>query len=133
MSGFWSWVLVILIVAAVFYAEKLPALRALLEEKFKDSLDAAKEGSKIAKSKIKQVKNEMDKKKSTSTEKTSEENTPEEVEESLKFMGDIIKEKEEKKRKAAEAKKETEKPAEPEKTEKEPTEDGPIDLENRYK
>ena len=51
-----SWIVVIIAVLAIFNAEKLPALRQMMEEKFKDSVVAAKEGSKVAKSKIKKVK-----------------------------------------------------------------------------
>ena len=56
MDGFFGWFLVIVGVLAVFNAEKLPALRQMLEEKFKDSLDAAKEGSKTMKDKIEKNK-----------------------------------------------------------------------------
>ena len=33
--GFWSWVLVVIVVAAIFYANKLPQLRQQAEEKIK--------------------------------------------------------------------------------------------------
>lgn len=36
LFGFWSWVLVILIVAAIFYANKLPQLRQQAEQKLKE-------------------------------------------------------------------------------------------------
>ena len=129
MTGFMGWFLAIVFVLAIFNAEKLPALRQLLEDKLKTSLDAAKKGSEIAKDKIKQVKTDMENKKNTTAEVSDpEENTPEEIEESLKFMGDFIKQN---------AKKGEEKPAvkaksaEPKKEEK-PAEDAPIDLEHRY-
>lgn len=92
MDGFFGWFLVIVGVLAIFNAEKLPALRQMLEEKFKDSLDAAKEVSKSTKSKIEKVKTDIDNRKNTpQAEKEPEENTPEETEEALKFMGDYIK------------------------------------------
>jgi len=34
--GFWSWVLVVLIVAAIFYANQLPQIKAQAEEKLKE-------------------------------------------------------------------------------------------------
>lgn len=132
MTGFMGWFLTIVLVLAVFNAEKLPALRQLLEEKLKTSLDAAKEGSKIAKDKIKQVKTDMENKKNTAqeTEEEAEENTPEEIEESLKFMGDFIK-KEEKKAVVEETKEEV-KTEETKSPDAEPKPDEPIDLEHRY-
>ena len=129
MTGFMGWFLAIVFVLAIFNAEKLPALRQLLENKLKTSLDAAKKGSEIAKDKIKQVKTDMESKKNTPAEgQDPEENTPEEIEESLKFMGDFIKQnaKKDEEKPAIKAK-----PAEPKKEEK-PAEDGPIDLEHRY-
>ena len=127
-----GWFLTIVIVLAVFNAEKLPALRQLLEEKLKNSMDAAKEGSKIAKDKIKQVKTDIENKKNApeTQEAEAEENTPEEIEESLKFMGDFIKsETKEENKVTSETTEETktEMPKE-EKT----AEDAPIDLEHRY-
>ena len=92
MTGVMGWILTIVFVLAIFNAEKLPALKQLMEEKFKDSLDAAKKGSEIAKDKIKQVKTDIENKKNaTANGHDPEENTPEEIEESLKFMGDFIK------------------------------------------
>lgn len=97
MGGFFGWFLVIVGVLAVFNAEKLPALRQLLEEKFKGSLDVAKESSKTVKSKIEQVKTEIDNRKNApQAEKEPEENTPEETAEALQFMSNYIN-KEEKK------------------------------------
>lgn len=91
MDGFFGWFLVIVGVLAVFNAEKLPALRQMLEEKFKDSLDAAKEGSKTMKDKIEKVKTDMDNRKNVpQAEKETEENTPEETEEALQFMSNYI-------------------------------------------
>ena len=106
-----------------------------MEDKFKDSMDAAKVGSKIAKNKIKQVKADIDSKKNAEPqEKEREENTPEEIEESLQFMGSFIK-KDEAETKAEDKEtpqKDTEKVIE---LPQEPTEsenDGKVDLENRY-
>jgi predicted metal-dependent peptidase len=128
MTGFMGWFLTIVLVLAIFNAEKLPALRMLLEQKLKTSLDAAKEGSKIAKDKIKQVKTDIENKKNAPAEEQDpEENTPEEIEESLKFMGDFIKQSSKEEEKPVAVKEE---PVE-EKKEPEPDPDAPIDLENR--
>lgn len=140
MGGFWGWFFAFVGVLAIFNAEKLPALKALMEEKLKISLDVAKEGSKRAKVKIKQVKTDMENKKSagsTSDVEEAEENTPEEIEESLKFMGNYINkspEEEEVERKVAELKKEAEEEAmaKLKAASEESNEDKPIDLENRY-
>lgn len=130
-----GWILVIIGVLAIFNAEKLPALKQMMEDKFKDSMDAAKVGSKIAKNKIKQVKADIDSKKNAEPqEKEREENTPEEIEESLQFMGSFIKKDEaetkaeDKKTPQKEAEKVIELPQEPTESEN----DGKIDLENRY-
>ena len=128
-----GWILVIIGVLAIFNAEKLPALRQMMEDKFKDSMVAAKAGSKIAKNKIKQVKADIDSKKNAEPqEKEREENTPEEIEESLQFMGSFIK-KDDKETKVEskeispeEAEKVIELPQEPAKG------DDKVDLENRY-
>lgn len=127
MTGFMGWFLTIVLVLAIFNAEKLPALRMLLEQKLKTSLDAAKEGSKIAKDKIKQVKTDIENKKNAPAEEQDpEENTPEEIEESLKFMGDFIKQSSKEEKPVAVK----EEPVE-EKKEPEPDPDAPIDLEHR--
>ena len=130
-----GWILVIIGVLAIFNAEKLPALKQMMEDKFKDSMDAAKEGSKIAKNKIKQVKADIDSKKNAEPqEKEREENTPEEIEESLQFMGSFIKKDEaetkaeDKETPQKEAEKVIELPQEPTESEN----DGKVDLENRY-
>lgn len=132
MGGFFGWFLVIVGVLAIFNAEKLPALRQMLEEKFKDSLDAAKEVSKTTKSKIEKVKTDIDNRKNApQAEKEPEENTPEETEEALQFMGNYIKQSEQAETFAA-----NEQPAAPaeENTAPEPAapaeepEDKPVDL-----
>ena len=91
MGGFFGWFLVIVGVLAIFNAEKLPALRQMLDEKLKGSLDAAKEVSKTTKSKIEKVKTEIDNRKNApQEEKEAEENTPEETAEALNFMSNYI-------------------------------------------
>lgn len=91
MTGFMGWFLAFILVIAIFNAEKLPDLKQMLEEKFKNSVDAAKEGSKLAKHKIKQVRSDIENKKNAANAvPEAEENTPEEIEESLKFMGSFI-------------------------------------------
>ena len=128
-----EWLLAIIIVAAIFYAERLPDLFQLLEMKLKTSLDAAKEGSKMAKEKIKQVQDERNKKSAKPEKEETEENTPEEIEASLKFMGNYIKEDKKKKEKSADkpkakihSKDDKDKKDSPDDAEK------PIDLEHRY-
>lgn len=131
MSGFMGWFLTFVFVVAIFNAEKLPALRSFMEDKLKSSLDAAKEGSKAAKSKIEQVKTDMENKKNTPARAAEqEENTPEEIEEALNFMGQYTKPAE----KPAEntAAPEPEQPEPAKKTEEKPTQDAPVDLEHRY-
>ena len=95
MGGFFGWFLVIVGVLAIFNAEKLPALRQMLDEKLKGSLDAAKEVSKTTKNKIEKVKTEIDNRKNAQQEeKEAEENTPEETAEALNFMSNYINKKE---------------------------------------
>lgn len=142
MGGFMGWFLTFLLVLAIFNAEKLPELREKLEEKIKDSVDAAKEGSKLASDKIKQVKSDIENKKNAvAAPEEAEENTPEEIEESLKFMGNYLKQEAENNSaqknteitdtpivdgKAETEKKQAEIPS------TETDDDKPIDLENRY-
>ena len=94
MGGFFGWFLVIVGVLAIFNAEKLPALRQMLDEKLKGSLDAAKEVSKTTKNKIEKVKTEIDNRKNAQQEEKAEENTPEETAEALNFMSNYINKKE---------------------------------------
>ena len=91
MGGFFGWFLVIVAVIAILNAEKLPAWRKLLEEKLKDSVEAAKVGAEKAKTKMEQVKSDIDAKKNSVKTAEAEENTPEEIEEALKMMGDYVK------------------------------------------
>ena len=91
MGGFFGWFLVIVAVIAILNAEKLPAWRKLLEEKLKDSVEAAKVGAEKAKTKMEKVKSDIDAKKNSVKTAEAEENTPEEIEEALKMMGDYVK------------------------------------------
>lgn len=61
-SGFWGWFLVVVLVAAVFSADRLPELKKLLESKTKEGLDAVKKGTKNVEEKIAKIKEEKDKK-----------------------------------------------------------------------
>ncbi len=65
-SGFWSWVLVIVLVVVIFQADKLPELKKFLEKSAKGGLDAAKKGAKNVEEKIAKVKAEKEKKKDDS-------------------------------------------------------------------
>lgn len=140
MGGFMGWFLVFVGVLAIFNAEKLPAIKRMMEEKFKDSVDAAKEGSKVAQAKIQQVKTEMENKKNApAPEVEAEENSPEEIDEALKFMNSFVQE-----HKTEEVQETTpsledvfaevvaEKQSEAPVTQEAPAEDAPIDLEHRY-
>jgi hypothetical protein len=126
-----EWLLVIIVVVAIFNAEKLPALRQMLEDKFKDSVDVAKVSSKIAKDKIQKVKSDIENKKNSQVEAEVEENTPEEIAESMEFMGAIVQEHEQKKtaKKSKTAKEENNVVEMP--TSSESTEDSKVDLEKR--
>lgn len=131
MGGFFGWFLVIVGVLAIFNAEKLPALRQMLDEKLKGSLDAAKEVSKTTKSKIEKVKTEIDNRKNApQEEKEAEENTPEETAEALNFMSNYInkKEKESKEEPKSSLADMLNAQAEQQNTAKENAEDKPVDL-----
>ena len=128
MGGFFGWFVVAVAVLAIFNAEKLPELKSLIEEKFKNSVDVAKESSKIAKSKIKQVKTDMENKKLKASTEDNDDESPEDIDESMKFMGDYLNKEIERKNKKKDEPKVV---IESEKT-KEPEEEKPIDLEHRY-
>ena len=130
MMGFWGWFLAFVLVLAVFNAEKLPALKQMLEEKFKDSVDAAKEGSKIAQAKIKQAKSDLENKKKQASVVENEENTQEEIDDALKFMGDYVKQKDQKSS-AKVASNQAETDVKESKEETKTDEEQPIDLEHR--
>lgn len=51
-SGFWGWFFVVLIVGAIFYANKLPDLRKEAEEKMKLGLAALEKGKKELERKV---------------------------------------------------------------------------------
>lgn len=66
-SGFWSWLLVVIIVVAIFSADRLPELKKYLETLSKEGVDAAKKGSKTMQEKIAKVKAEKAVKKEKDT------------------------------------------------------------------
>ncbi len=51
-SGFWGWFFVVLIVGAIFYANKLPDLRKEAKEKMKQGLAALEKGKKELEKKV---------------------------------------------------------------------------------
>lgn len=65
LYGFWSWVLVILVVAAIFYANRLPQLRKQAEEKLK-------QGKDLGKILLEKSKKELETKTAILAEKTKE-------------------------------------------------------------
>ena len=56
MLGFWSWVLVIIGVAVIFYAGKLPELQKVAENKLKQGIDAVQKGKKELEQKMQKAK-----------------------------------------------------------------------------
>lgn len=56
LTGFWGWFLVIVLVVAVFSADRLPDLKKLIESKTKEGLDAVKKGTKSVEEKIAKAK-----------------------------------------------------------------------------
>lgn len=58
-SGFWSWVLVILVVVAIFSADRLPELKKYAD----DGLDALKRSKKNVEEKIAKAKADRQKNK----------------------------------------------------------------------
>ncbi|MCQ2734382.1 MAG: hypothetical protein MJ212_00330 [Alphaproteobacteria bacterium] len=132
MGGFWGWFIVFVGVLAIFNAEKLPAIRKMLEEKFKDSVDAAKESSKVAQAKLKQVKAGIENKKNApQPQAEAEENSPEEIDEALQFMKGIVKEGKTSNKKDEEKSEKNSDTQEEIIVASEPQEDAPIDLEKR--
>lgn len=63
-SGFWSWVLVILVVVAIFSADRLPELKKLANE----GIDALKKGKKSVEEKIAEAKAKAAQKKTDNEE-----------------------------------------------------------------
>lgn len=69
-SGFWGWFLVVVIVAVIFGAGKLPDLKVQAEEKLKLLASAAEKGKKELEAKINEAKKNAKKtKKKTRTER----------------------------------------------------------------
>lgn len=132
MGGFLGWFIVFVGVLAIFNAEKLPAIRKMLEEKFKDSVDAAKEGSKAAQAKLKQVKTDIENKKNAPQPQAEpEENSPEEIDEALQFMKGLVKEGKKTAKKAEEIAEDAAKEQVEVATPSEPEDEAPIDLDKR--
>ncbi len=71
--GFWSWVLVIVLVVAIFSADRLPDLKKFIEKSTKDGLEAAIKGAKNVEEKIAKAKAEKEKKKATDENSDNEE------------------------------------------------------------
>ncbi len=69
-----GWILVIVLVVAIFNADKLPELRKTLEAKTQEGLEAVKKGQKKAQEKIAQVKEKA--KKEKIKEESKKENEP---------------------------------------------------------
>ena len=72
-SGFWGWFFVVLVVGAIFYANKLPDLRKEAEEKMKIGLAALEKGKKELEKKV----NEKTKKSESSAQKKAKEDNDE--------------------------------------------------------
>ncbi len=60
--GFWSWVLVVIVVVAIFSADRLPELREYVKKISKEGADAVKKGKKEIEGKIAQAKAAKEKK-----------------------------------------------------------------------
>lgn len=60
--GFWSWVLVVIVVVAIFSADRLPELREFLQKMSKEGAEAVKKGKKEIEGKIAQAKAAREKK-----------------------------------------------------------------------
>ncbi|MBQ7303387.1 MAG: hypothetical protein IJW75_00510 [Alphaproteobacteria bacterium] len=69
-----GWILVIVLVVAIFNADKLPELRKTLEAKTQEGLEAVKKGQKIAQEKIAQVKEKAKKENKETAKKEDEPN-----------------------------------------------------------
>lgn len=72
-SGFWGWFLVVVVVAAIFGAGKLPELKQVAEEKFKFLADAAQKGKKELEAKINETKKNREEVKEAKKEDNAEE------------------------------------------------------------
>lgn len=85
LFGFWSWVLVIAVVAGIFMAHRLPELREQAKEQLKSGAEALKKGHQDLQKKINQKVQETkkaaeEKKKAKAAEKAAEEDDDEELE-----------------------------------------------------
>lgn len=88
-SGFWGWFLVVVIVAAIFGAGKLPELKTIAEEKLKLAVDEAKKKKVEVENKINEVKEQQKAAREQAAARKAEEARKEEneevTEEDLKF------------------------------------------------
>lgn len=75
-SGFWGWFLVVVIVAVIFGAGRLPELKNIAEEKLKRGLDAVQKGKQELEAKI----NEAKQKRAEENKTGNETNVPSEKE-----------------------------------------------------
>ena len=75
-SGFWGWFLVVVIVAVIFGAGKLPDLKVQAEEKLKLLASAAEKGKKELEAKINEAKKQREENKEEN--KDGEEDKPSE-------------------------------------------------------
>ena len=76
-----GWLLVIVVVVAIFNADKLPELKKALEAKTKEGVEAVKKGQQKAQEKLAQVKEKAEKAKKEAkaeVEETKEETKTEE-------------------------------------------------------
>lgn len=80
-SGFWGWFLVVLVVAAIFGAGKLPDLRKEAEEKLKLGMAALEKGKEELNKKIaEKTKNGEPKSKASTKKETPQDNQSENIE-----------------------------------------------------
>ena len=68
-----SWLLVIILVVAIFNADKLPDLKKAIEAKTKEGVEAVKKGQQKAQEKLAQVKEAKTKKTEAKSSETKEE------------------------------------------------------------
>ncbi len=68
-----SWLLVIILVVAIFNADKLPDLKKAIEAKTKEGVEAVKKGQQKAQEKLAQVKEAKTKKAESKSSATEEE------------------------------------------------------------
>lgn len=80
-SGFWGWFLVVLVVAAIFGAGKLPDLRKEAEEKLKLGMAALEKGKEELNKKIaEKTKNGEPKSKASTKKEMPQDNQSENIE-----------------------------------------------------